>query len=270
MIFSQSWWNLIVVLQVVLLCCLVILPFGLRGNVFSAPKSQALTLISEDVSVPVVARQVTVRIFNDQLVGSGVIVERRGKFYTVLTCAHVVAESPNNRYSILTPDGKSYEGRLLNFRQFGNADLALVQFNSVRNYEVAAIADPQTLTIGDRIYAAGFPNWHWSNSQTIDSTRDWGGKAFKLTSGEVAMLPEKSLQDGYQIGYTNEIEQGMSGGPVLDRFGRLIGINGRLKYPPQGINAFIFADGTTPSDELFNQMQSLSWAVPITKFHKAL
>ncbi|MGA9381618.1 MAG: serine protease [Phormidium sp.] len=258
------------VLRVILLCCLAILTVGLRETIFPEQNPQASTLISQDVSVPIIARQVTVRIFNDQLVGSGVVVERRGKIYTVLTCAHVVAESPNNRYSILTPDGKTYNGRLLSSKQFGNTDLALVQFNSDRIYQVASIADHQTLTIGDTVYAAGFPNWHWSNSNTVDSTHDWGGKAFQLTQGKVAMLPEKSLQDGYQIGYTNEIEQGMSGGPVLDRYGRLIGINGRLKYPLQGINAFIFADGTAPSNELFNQMESLSWAVPITKFHKAL
>lgn len=45
------------------------------------------------------------------------------------------------------------------------------------------------------------------------------------------MVLKKSLQEGYQLGYTNEIEQGMSGGPVLDQSGRLIAINGRLKYP---------------------------------------
>lgn len=72
------------------------------------------------------------------------------------------------------------------------------------------------------------------------------------------------------MGYTNDIEQGMSGGPVLDQYGRLIGINGRLKYPPQGIIAFMFADGTVPSKKLFQQMEALSWAVPSATFRQAL
>ena len=102
-----------------------------------------------------------------------------------------------------------------------DADLALVQFTSDRIYQTVAIADSK-IAIGDPVYAAGFPNWHWANSDTVRSTDGWGTKAFRLTKGKVAMLPQKSLQEGYQLGYTNEVEEGMSGGPVLNQEGQLI------------------------------------------------
>lgn len=84
------------------------------------------------------------------------------------------------------------------------------------------------------------------------------------------LLLPKPLEQGYQLGYTNEVAAGMSGGPILDRSGQLVGINGGLKYPPQGIAAFTFADGTSPSVSLFEQMESLSWAIPVSTIRRLL
>lgn len=222
------------------------------------------------LSVPTMARLVTVRILANPGAGSGVIIERQGQTYTVLTNAHVVAESSENLYTILTADGKTHSGRWLQSAQFDNQDLALVQFTSNQTYQVAASGNSDALSVGDPVYASGFPNWRFLNFTTLEATHDWGLKAFQLTEGNVGMLPSKPLQQGYQLGYTNQIEQGMSGGPVLDQYGRLVGINGHLKYPLQGIIAFIFADGTMPSEAVFQQMEALSWAIPSATFEPTL
>ncbi|WP_254174639.1 S1 family peptidase [Planktothrix pseudagardhii] len=219
------------------------------------------------VSVPEIARQVTVRILTEPGLGSGVIIDRQGQTYTVLTCYHVVENSYYNQYTVLTSDGKSYPAQWLQSVQFPNLDLALVQFTSNQSYQVATI-DLQPLTTGELVYAAGFPNWYWPNPNSPLSTKDWGNKAYHLTVGKVGMLLARSLPKGYQLGYTNEVENGMSGGPVLNQYGRLIGINGRLKYPFQGIDVFKFEDGTLPSEDLFQQMEALSWAIPISRFQK--
>lgn len=106
-----------------------------------------------------------------------------------------------------------------------------------------------------------------TSPDAIKNTQNRGWKAFSLTVGKVGLMLAKPLQKGYQLGYTNEVEDGMSG-PVFNDQGQLVGINGRLKYPFQGINAFIFADGTMPSKLLFQQMETLSWAIPISTFQK--
>lgn len=220
------------------------------------------------VAVPQIATLITVRVLANQRAGSGVIIERRGQTYTVLTCAHVVAGSSGNSYTILSADGSKHSARLLRSTQLGDADLALLQFTSKQSYRVAEIGNNNALAVGDRVYAAGFPNWRMINANAIEDTRDRGVKAFRLTTGNVGMIAERALSRGYQLGYTNDIEDGMSGGPVLDSNGFLIGINGRLKYPFSGIQAYTFADGTAPSQHIFQQMEALSWAIPIATFQQ--
>lgn len=228
--------------------------------------SQNITV--NNISVSEVARQVTVRIFSNSSAGSGVIISRQGQVYTVLTCDHVLNEKDSNSYTILTSDGQTYPAKKLAYSQFGDKDLAVVQFISPQSYQVAEMGNSDSLGMGEVVYAAGFPNWYLINPKAIESTRDWGMRAFRLTRGNVEMISDRSLPRGYQLGYTNEIENGMSGGPVLDKNGRLIGINGRLKFPPQGIAVYRFADGTMPSAAAFQRMESLSWAIPITTFRR--
>ena len=230
--------------------------------------NQVTTADPGAAAVPLVARQVTVRIFAAAATGSGAIVRRREKTYTVLTCAHIVGE--DDRLTILTADGQKHVSKRVRSPKLSGSDLALVEFTSKKAYQVVAIADAKVVAVGDSIYAAGFPNWQWTSADAVEDTRTWGVKALRVTDGQVAMLPKKSLQEGYQLGYTNEIDPGMSGGPVLDRKGQLVGINGRLKYPPQGIGAFTFTDGSAPSEQMYQQMEALSWAIPATTFWQAL
>lgn len=223
-----------------------------------------------DSSIPAeIAKQITVRVFTNPAAGSGVIVGRSGQTYIVLTNRHVVADSVNHKYTIFTADGLTHPAQLLPV-QSKSLDLALVQFTSKKVYLSAVIGDSTRLSLGEPVYAAGFPNWHYINANTINNTRNWGLRAFQLTTGNVGMLLERSLLRGYQLGYTNEVVDGMSGGPVLDRHGRLVGVNGRLKYPFQGISAFTFTDSTIPSPNLFRQMESLSWAIPSVAFQRMI
>lgn len=216
------------------------------------------------ISAPTIARLIAVRIIGSQGTGSGVIIKRQGQTYTVLTCKHVL-DDQSNGYTVLTADGQRHPSQWLRAVEFGNKDLAVVKFTSNQTYRVAAIAS-NSLSIEDLVYASGFPSWQSINSSAVADTRDWGMRAFRITRGKVAMLPKKSLQEGYQIGYTNDVEQGMSGGPVLNQSGQLIGINGGLKHPLQGIIAFTFIDGSVPSQDIFQKMEALSWAIPIAAF----
>ncbi|TAG94141.1 MAG: serine protease [Oscillatoriales cyanobacterium] len=228
------------------------------------------TAISENLNreVSEIASLVTVRILSDSGSGSGVIIGRKGENYRVLTNNHVVAGNNTQNYTVLTVDGQTHIAKRLSSSQFSRLDLALVEFTSRESYRVVEIGNSHKLAVGDAVFGAGFPNWHWIDAKAIENTRNWGLKAFRLTAGKVGMLPEKSFLEGYQLGYTNDITEGMSGGPVLDNRGRLVGVNGRLKYPLAGIEVFTFVDGSVPSEVVFREMEALSWGIPIERFQE--
>jgi len=222
-----------------------------------------------NLPVAEIARQVTVRILTEPAYGSGVVIARHGQTYIVLTCQHVVIDNKSGNYKVLSADGIIHPARRKSLLRLEGVDLGLVEFESKVPYQVAALGNSNTLSVGDRVYAAGFPNYHFINQNAIEDTRNWGTRAFHLTIGKVSLLSERVLPGGYRLGYTNEVELGMSGGPVLNERGQLVGINGRLKYPLQGIDVFTFTDGTKPSEKLFEQMEALSWAIPIATFRQA-
>ena len=251
---------------------LIILPIKVFASASDAATDSQPNLIPRPAvadAITAIARKVTVRIVTNPGIGAGVIIARQRQTYTVLTCNHVVADSKDDNYQVLTADGRSHAALWRRSIKFGNADLAVVQFNSNLAYQVATISNSK-VAVGETVYGSGFPNWNWINKLTIENTRNWGFLAFHVTTGNVELLLEKSLPRGYRLGYTNDIENGMSGGPVLNSKGQVIAINGRLKYPFQGIEAYTFDDGSAPSQEFFEQMTALSWAIPISTFSKKL
>jgi len=54
-------------------------------------------------------------------------------------------------------------------------------------------------------------------------------------------------------------------GPVLNREGKVIGINGIHAQPLWG-DPYVYQDGTRPNDTLRQRMRRSSWAVPIDMF----
>jgi S1-C subfamily serine protease len=233
-----------------------------------AAERHYLSQVSSSVSET--ARLVTVRVFSSpRTAGSGVIIERQGQIYTVVTCDHVANSGQNNQYTILTPDGKTYQAYRQHLSSLESIDLTLLKFESVVPYQVVVLGNFENVSIGEPVYASGFPNYYDRSPNRIDETFDWGVRAFRVTPGTLAMLlGDRSLARGYKLGYTNDVDQGMSGGALLNRSGELIGINGRGKYPLQGIDAFRFTDGTIPSQTLFEQLEALSWAIPISIFQQ--
>ncbi|MEH2180662.1 S1 family peptidase [Nostoc sp.] len=199
------------------------------------------------------AKSITVKVISNDSWGSGVIIQRKGKVYLVLTNEHVLSRGKQHRIQVA--DGSIYSTSLL--PSIGsNDDLGLIQFYSPSIvYPVAVLKQTSRLEVGNRIFAAGFP---------FDINLSKSGK-FEFTTGKISDLLKQPLIGGYQIGYTNNVKRGMSGGPLLDIQGEVVGINGMPKYPLLG-NPYVFKDGSTVSEVRWQEMSHLSWAVPIPMF----
>jgi tetratricopeptide (TPR) repeat protein len=163
-----------------------------------------------------VAKQITVLIQSKKLkYGSGVIIKKDGNTYTVLTAAHVVEVKDN--YEIVTADGKRYALDNSSVKQLSGVDLAVVQFSSNQNYNVAKIGNSDSSSEGTIAYVAGFPAPTFAINQSI----------YTFSDGKITANATRPLRDGYALVYSNTTSEGMSGGAVLNEKGELIGVHGR-------------------------------------------
>jgi tetratricopeptide (TPR) repeat protein len=208
--------------------------------------AQALT----KVEVSKVAQSVTVMIQNAQNsadAGSGIIIKREGETYTVLTAYHVVESSPN--YKVMTPDKKMNPTVQGSIQRFPGVDLALVQFKSAGAYSVAKIGDSTQSPSGSASFVAGFPATNEIRTEP----------EYYFTSGEIAANGSRPNKDGYALAYSNPTLRGMSGGPVLNEQGELIGIHGRAEKAEKLQNSQL-------SNDTYVLKTEFNYAIPINTF----
>jgi tetratricopeptide (TPR) repeat protein len=206
----------------------------------------AIKLKSHSVVTQVdrIAQEITVRIDSSQHGnGSGIIIARQGNTYYALTAAHVVANQDD--YKIVTPDGQDYEIDRETVKTFEGVDLAVIPFKSKKSYSVATLADYQIASespVNDRsitggstgtvVFLSGFPD----KNSTTPTRKITAGRVVNQESSFLETQNSFSLLEGYELVYSNPSEPGMSGGAVLDRLGRVIGINaaaeGEIEYEP--------------------------------------
>ncbi|MGL5793227.1 MAG: trypsin-like peptidase domain-containing protein, partial [Waterburya sp.] len=154
-----------------------------------------LPTASRNTKIYQLCQAATVRVIKADSAGSGVIINREGNIYSVLTNWHVV---DSTKSMILTMDGQQHH-LVKSPQQLGDVDLAVLQFYSKSKYPTAEI-ETEMPHVGDTVYAAGFP----LAIDNIQNSLRLGNKAFRLTQGEVSIIPLKSLPQGYQLGYTND------------------------------------------------------------------
>jgi serine protease Do len=164
------------------------------------------------VQVNDIAKPITVMIGGLDGKGSGVIIDKNGNTYTVLTANHVVKKAQYGIYEIITHDGQKYP--MENKAQIvGKLDLALVRFTSSKNYPVAKIADSRTVKEGARVYYAGFSEKEPRNYRFISAY----------------ITGRRQDKEGYELSYSGPALPGMSGGPVLNEEGFVIAIHGQAE-----------------------------------------
>jgi serine protease Do len=166
--------------------------------------------------------------------GTGSIIQEDG---VVLTNAHVVIEEqtgkPFPRLTIyLKPDrlsgdpkadlSRSAKGRVLAFSQ--PLDLALLKIDGPPGpFPMLELDDSDRIAIGDRVVAIGHPEQ---------------GGLWTLTTGTISAEFENfNATAGKSVFQTETgLNRGNSGGPLLDTYGRMVGVNTAIaRLSPDGL-----------------------------------
>ncbi|HEY9729190.1 MAG TPA: serine protease [Chroococcales cyanobacterium] len=181
-----------------------------RSNVLTE-RIARIQQVAAVMTVAKIARLVTVKIesaFGTH--GSGVIINRQGNVYTVLT-AHRVVEQTGIQYTIGTYNGNNYAvTKAINFQQRHNEpDLALVQFSSPNTYLVGPLGSSDHAGLGAEIYVAGYPQSMGTRTEE-----------FEFTNGMIIDRPTRKL-----LYYSAPIGGGMSGAPVFNASSQVIAIH---------------------------------------------
>lgn len=147
--------------------------------------------------------------------GSGAIYKKDGQFAYVVTNNHVVDGA--EKLEVILSNGTRLEGELIGADAY--SDLAVIKISSENIQTIGQFADSSTLTLGEPAIAIGSP----LGSQYANS----------VTEGIVSGLSRTvtSTNDQGQTLSTNAIQtdaainQGNSGGPLINIQGQIIGIN---------------------------------------------
>lgn len=95
--------------------------------------------------------------------------------------------------------------------------MALIQFQSNDNYQIALIGNSDTAVVGTSIYVSGYP---------LPTKTDTLSRQHEFTAGIISSILPRENQ-GYTMRYQAVTRRGMSGGPVFNSEGKVIGIHGK-------------------------------------------
>lgn len=146
--------------------------------------------------------------------GSGFLWDDKGH---IVTNYHVIYEA--DEIEVKLQNGKSYDASIVGADP--DHDLAVLQINAMNpNIPPVMIGSSNDLRVGQKVLAIG-------NPFGLDST---------LTTGIISALgrtiPSMTRRYIHDVIQTDAaINPGNSGGPLLDSFGRLIGVNTAIKSP---------------------------------------
>jgi Do/DeqQ family serine protease len=161
-----------------------------------------------------------------QGLGSGIIVQKSGDTFYVLTNNHVVDGATT--ITIKLSDGNTYKAKTVGTDS--RRDLAVVSFTSRNDLPVADLGDSSELQVGDLVLAIGNP-YGFENTVTMGIVSALGRSSPSNTSG--------SNTDYIQTDAS--INQGNSGGALVNIRGEVIGINTWIAAPTGGSIGLGFA-----------------------------
>ncbi|MEG9498807.1 Do family serine endopeptidase [Mannheimia indoligenes] len=169
-------------------------------------------------------------------VGSGVIINAEKGY--IITNNHVIDNA--DKMTVKLEDGREFNAKLVGSDPL--SDVALIQIENPKNLTEIKFADSDKLQVGDFTVAIGNP---FGLGQTV-------------TSGIVSALGRSTgkSDEGYEnyIQTDAAVNQGNSGGPLINLKGELIGINTAIISPSGGNAGIAFAIPSNMANSLVSQI----------------
>jgi serine protease Do len=216
---------------------LSVLLVNLKPQITKATVIQLAQVLSPE-EVNLRAKPIIVRI-DGANVGSGSLIDYSNGVYTVLTNWHVM-KNPGG-YTVQTIDGRTHPVDTASIKQLPGLDLAILKFTSNQNYQTAELGNSANLNEGQSLYFAGYPG----------ELREEDNRYYRFFPVNLVGILPKSTENGYSLIYNGEAFPGMSGGPVFNQEGLMIGVHGEAN-----INAI--SGGTS------------NYAIPINSYQQAI
>ena len=151
------------------------------------------------------------REFRQPGLGSGVIVHRKSDHVYILTNNHVIGNA--DEISVQLYDERQFEAKTVG--KDARLDLALIEFTTNDEIQIASLGDSDSLQVGDLVFAFG-------NPYGFEST---------VTAGIVSALGRRADPNMAIASFTDYIQtdaaihHGNSGGALVNIYGEIIGIN---------------------------------------------
>lgn len=147
--------------------------------------------------------------------GSGAIYKKEGDFAYVVTNTHVVEGA--EKLEILLADGTRLDGELIGSDTY--SDLAVIKIEGQGIETIGEFADSSTLTLGEPAIAIGSPlGSQYANSVTAGIVSGLS-RTVTLTNEQGETISTNAIQTDAAI------NEGNSGGPLINIQGQIIGIN---------------------------------------------
>ena len=168
--------------------------------------------------------------------GSGFFVSADG---LILTNKHVV-EDESADYTVVTSDGKRYEGEVV--ARDPLSDLAFVRIKG-KNFSYVALGDSDKIKIGQTVIAIGFALGEYRNTVTKGVISGIGRRVVAGNGFGRSEVLEQAIQTDAAI------NQGNSGGPLINLKGEVIGISTAVNFSGQLIGFVIPINQVKPALE---------------------
>ena len=156
-------------------------------EVVSIGKEIAVLITGKDITAQITGEVLNAEIRDLNSTGSGIIFQRQGNNYYVLTNRHVVKEY--GAYEIQTPDGESH--KVEDFEVSPDFDLAVLQFKSNKTYRIAELGNSSNLTETTRVFVVG-----WAEAGFVPGINE---PVRHITDGQVTTIVQKPVVRNGQI-----------------------------------------------------------------------